>query len=78
MVRGKKPAQDFVIAEIRKGIYGLPQAGKLAQDKLIAHHATHGYRQARYTPCLFKHDTLPVMFTLVVEDFVALLARFAP
>lgn len=69
MVPGRTADQDYVLVEIRKGIYGLPQAGKLAQDRLVAHLATHGYHQARYTPCLFKHETRPVMFTLVVDDF---------
>ena len=34
---------DHVLMEISKGIYGLPQAGKLSQDRLVAHLATHGY-----------------------------------
>lgn len=62
-------ATGYILMEISKGIYGLPQAGKLAQDRLIAHLATHGYFPARHTPCLFIHETLPIMFTLVVDDF---------
>ena len=58
-----------VIVEINKGIYGLPQAGILAQDRLVKHLAEHGYHQAKHTPCLFKHDTNSVTFTLVVDDF---------
>ena len=27
----------WILMEISKGIYGLPQAGKLAQDRLVAH-----------------------------------------
>jgi hypothetical protein len=58
-----------VLFEIMKGIYGLPQAGKLAQDRLVAHLATHGYHQAKHTPCLFIHETRNIAFTLVVDDF---------
>jgi hypothetical protein len=58
-----------VLMEIMKGIYGLPQAGKLAQDRLVAHLATHGYHQAKHTPCLFTHVSRPIAFTLVVDDF---------
>ena len=58
-----------VLVRVDKGIYGLPQAGKLAQDKLIKHLATHGYHQCSNTPCLFKHESRPIMFTLVVDDF---------
>jgi hypothetical protein len=58
-----------VIVAVHKGIYGLPQAGKLAQDRLIKHLATHGYHLADNTPCLFKHESNSVSFTLVVDDF---------
>ena len=59
-----------VIMEIHKGIYGLPQAGKLAQDRLIAHLAKNGYHQCINTPCLFIHENNGVAFTLVVDDFL--------
>jgi hypothetical protein len=58
-----------VLVEISKGIYGLPQAGKLAQERLVAHLATHGYEPAANTSCLFKHTTRDIMFALVVDDF---------
>lgn len=61
---------DYVIMEITKGIYGLPQAGKLAQDRLVKHLAGHGYIQCVNTPCLFVHITNGVAFTLVVDDFL--------
>ena len=32
-----------IYMEITKGLYGLPQAGKLANDKLQNHLAKHGY-----------------------------------
>jgi hypothetical protein len=54
---------------VDKGIYGLPQAGRLAQERLLAHLADHGYRQTSNTSCLFKHDSDDVYFTLVVDDF---------
>jgi len=60
---------NAVIVEINKGIYGLPQAGRLAQDRLIKHLATHGQQQAENTPCLFKHESNSVTFALVVDDF---------
>lgn len=57
------------MVEVLKGIYGLKQAGKLAQDRPIKHLASHGYHQTPNTPCLFKHATRPVFFGLVVDDF---------
>jgi hypothetical protein len=57
------------LAEVHKGIYGLKQAGRLAQLRLLAHLAAHGYHQAEHTPCLFIHDTLSIKFVLTVDDF---------
>jgi hypothetical protein len=58
-----------VMVQVDKGMYGLPHAGKLAQDRLIPHLAKHGYHQCPNTRCLFKHETRPISFTLVVDDF---------
>jgi hypothetical protein len=58
-----------ILVEIRKGMYGLPQAGYLANVRLRKHLAKHGYRPTRHTPGLFTHDTRPITFALVVDDF---------
>ena len=49
-------------------MYGLPQAGLLAQQRLVAHLNIHGYHETP-TPCLFRHDSNSITFTLVVDDF---------
>ena len=49
-------------------MYGLPQAELLAQQRLIAHLAQHGY-QGTTTLCLFRHASNGTAFTLVVDDF---------
>ncbi len=59
----------FVYFEIRRCMYGLPQAGCLSQIRLIQHLAHHGYHQCPNTPCLFRHRTRDIMFSLVVDDF---------
>jgi hypothetical protein len=59
----------YVMVEINKGMYGLPQAGILANERLVKHLASHGYVKAPRTPGLFKHVTRPVSFCLVVDDF---------
>lgn len=61
---------DFALLEITMGIYGLPQAGLLANMALVQHLKQHDYIQTPNTPCLFKHATRPVYFTLVVDDFL--------
>jgi hypothetical protein len=58
-----------VYVEIRKGMYGLPQAGRIANDRLTAFLAPHGYAPVPITPGLWKHDSRDVIFTLVVDDF---------
>ena len=50
-------------------MYGLPQAGLLANELLEKRLNKHGYRQSKLVPGLWKHDTRPIQFTLVVDDF---------
>ena len=58
-----------VYCEITKGMYGLPQAGIIAQDLLAERLAKHGYHQSKIIPGLWTHETKPTTFTLVVDDF---------
>jgi hypothetical protein len=60
--------RDSILFQVDKGMYGLPQAGLLAQQRLVQHLAQHGYHETA-TRCLFRHKTLPVTFSLVVDDF---------
>ena len=55
--------------EIRKGMYGLPQAGVLAHAKLTSVLAPHGYNPAKNTAGLWTHSTRPIAFALVVNNF---------
>jgi hypothetical protein len=55
--------------EIRKGMYGLPQAGIIANQLLRKRLKPHGYYEVTNTPGLWKHQTRPTTFTLVVDDF---------
>ena len=59
----------WVFFEIRKGIYGLPQAGVLAHQKLTSILAPHGYAPTKNTPGLWTHSSRPITFALVVDDF---------
>ena len=58
-----------VLARVDKGIYGLPQAGRLAREKLVSHLGEYGYLEAHDTPGLFRHMQRRLTFTLVVDDF---------
>jgi hypothetical protein len=58
-----------VYIEIRKGMYGLKQAGLLTNQLLKNRLASFGYYPARHTPGLWLHQTRPISFTVVVDDF---------
>jgi hypothetical protein len=58
-----------VYAQINGGMYGLPQAGKLANDLLVDRLTAAGYIQSKHVNGLFKHTTLPIQFCLIVDDF---------
>lgn len=60
----------YVYVRIEKGMYGLPQAGILAYERLVLHLAKYGYAPVTSTPGYFKHHTKPISFVLVVDDFL--------
>ena len=51
------------------GMYGLPQAGNFSNDKLKLHMDTFGYKPSPTTPGLWRHQTCPLQFSLVLDDF---------
>ena len=59
-----------VYAEISKGMYGLPQAGIVAENFLLPRLAEAGYHPTGRTPGLFKHVSNSITFALVVDDFL--------
>ena len=61
--------KDFIHIEIQKGMYGLPQAGRLANKQLEKHLALHGYFPTKHTPGLWRHEHRPITFSLVVDNF---------
>ncbi len=54
---------------MQRGMYGLPQAGIIAQDLLTKRLHKAGYRQSKVTPRYWCHDWRPISFTLVVNNF---------
>jgi hypothetical protein len=50
-------------------VYGLPQAGIPANELLQRNLSKGGYRPTPHTHGLWKHDTRPISFSLVVDDF---------
>jgi hypothetical protein len=61
--------ENYVYSEINKGMYGLLQAGKLANDLLEERLGKKGYNQSRNTPGLWSNATTGTNFALIVDDF---------
>jgi hypothetical protein len=60
---------DKVYIEIEKGMYVLPQASILANELCQRRLAQDGYRPTKHTHGAWTHDTCPITFSLVVDDF---------
>ena len=53
----KVTSDGYIFVEVQKGMYGLPQAGILAQQLLEQRLNQHGYSQSKAVPGLWKHKT---------------------
>ena len=56
--------------EICRGMYGLPQAGLLANQLLANCLAPHGNHEQQHTPGLWRDHSCPITFALVVDDLL--------
>ena len=68
-LKQKATSNGSIYIRAKRGMYGLPQAGLLANELLEKRLNKHGYHQSKLVPGLWKHDTRPIQFTLVVDDF---------
>ncbi len=59
----------WVYIEIRKGMYGLPWAGILANKLLEQQLSARGFYQCQHTPGLWRHMWRAITFCLVVDNF---------
>jgi hypothetical protein len=59
----------FVFLEIRRAVWGLPQADILANKLLRKRLKSHGYYKCVNTPGLWRHAMRPITFTLIVDNF---------
>jgi hypothetical protein len=65
----EKVLDGYIYMEIRKGMYGLPQAGILANKLLKEQLVRHGYFKQLHTPRLWNHVTRPVWLNLCMDNF---------
>jgi hypothetical protein len=56
-------------------MYGLPQAGIIAQKLLEERLGKHCYSQSQNIPGLWTHTTRPIFFSLIVNDFTVKYTR---
>ncbi len=68
-LREKATKNGSIYIRAKRGMYGLPQAGLLANELFKKRLNKHEYRQSKLVPGLWKHDTRPIQFTLVVDGF---------
>lgn len=68
-LKDKVSNDGHIYMEIWKGMYGLPQAGILAQQLLEQQLNEHRYSQSKAVLGLWTHKTRPISFTLVIDDF---------
>ena len=59
--------QGWIYMPINKGIYGLKEAGILANQELVKHMAPFGYNPVQHTPGIWVHDSRKKV-SLVVDD----------
>jgi hypothetical protein len=66
---GLEDKNRWIYFEIRRGCYGLPQAGILANNLLRGRLEEEDYYEAHSTPGLWRHKWRPIEFCLIVDDF---------
>ncbi len=69
LLQDKVDSKGYIFIEVQKGMYGLPQVGFLEQNLLEKCLNKHRYFQNKAVPGLWTHDSRPISFTLVVDDF---------
>jgi len=62
--------KDVVYFQVNKGMYGLKQAGLLANERIVEHLAKYGYIISKYAPCQFVSKDKSTAFCLMVDDLL--------
>jgi hypothetical protein len=65
----KHSLNGYIHLEMRRVVWGLPQAGILANKRLRCKLAPFGYFESTNTPGLWYHESRHITFTLVVDNF---------
>ena len=62
-------SDGYVYCRIKKGMYGLKQAARLAYDDLKNHLKKYGYKPDVFAQNVWTHESRPTKFCLCVDDF---------
>ena len=65
----EKAHSGYIHARVTKGMYVLSQAGQIGNDALVKHLEPYVYHPSSNPTRLWKHNSLPINFTLLVDDF---------
>jgi hypothetical protein len=68
-LRDKTTPSGSIYIVANRGMYSLPQSGLIANELLEKQLNEYGYRQSKLVPGLWRHNTRPIQFTLVVDNF---------
>ena len=68
-IQKKIAPNGYVYCRIKRGMYGLKQAARLAYDNLKINLAPFGYHPDPITPTIWTHESKPTKFCLCVDDF---------
>ena len=66
----EKYRNRWIYFEVCKGVYSLPQSGKLYKNLPYTCLHKYGYYQDATTPGLWLHKWQPIIFTLIADEFV--------
>ena len=59
----------YIYCKIKRGMYGLKQAARLAYDLIKERLAPHGYKPDPLSPNIWTHNSRKTIFCLCVDDF---------
>ena len=61
--------KGLIYIRIKKGMYGIKQAGIFANQELVKHLDQFVYHSVQHTPGLWVHDNRKTIFSLVEDYF---------
>ena len=61
-------SDDYIYFRLDKCLYGHAVAGRLSNKELVKLLKVAGYHESDLVPCLFKHETRKIVFSLIVDD----------